>query len=338
MVLAAQLDAVDAGFGRRGIDQPLHIVIGLGAAGAAIGADRRRVGEGAFGRDLDQRGPVNAEGVADGIAGRRAGSAIGGAEIAVAGQPHREEIAVAVERQFGGHLVVAAVAVGDEAARALVGPFDRAAQFARRVQDAVIFAIGRLLHAKRAADPVGQDAQLVAADAEHLGDVVAKAEHPLAADIEGPVPALGVVAGDRRARLHRVDDDAVVAQHQAGDMGGAGKGGGDLVAVAIVEIEPDIGRDLVVEQRGIGRRRGARGGHRRQRVDVDFDQFGGVLGGGNGQGDHRGDRFADMAHLAGGERVMRRGQHRRAVAVVHDLPRRQAADAAGRQIGRGIDR
>ena len=243
-----------------------------------------------------------------------------------------------VERQLGGHLMVAAVAVGDEAARALVGPFDRAAERARRVQDAEIFGIGRLLHAERTADAVGQDAHLVAPDAEHLGDVVAEAEHPLAADMQGPMAALGVVIGDRRARLHRVDDDAVVAQFEAGDVGRAGKGGGDLVAVAVVEIEPDISRHVVVKKRGGGGRRLARLGHRRQRVDLDDDGFGGVLGGGDGLGDHRGDGLADMPHLAGGERIAGRAQHRRAVAIVHDLARRQRADPARRQIGRGVDR
>ena len=122
------------------VDQPLHVVIGLGPPGAAIGADRRRVGEHAFGRHFDQRRPVDAERVA--LTALRVdgpGRAVGGAEIAVPGQPHRQEIAVAVERQLGSHLMVAAVAVRDEAAGALVGPFDRAAEFARRVQDAVIF-------------------------------------------------------------------------------------------------------------------------------------------------------------------------------------------------------
>ena len=45
-----------------------------------------------------------------------------------------------------------------------------------------------------------------------------------------------------------------------------------------------------------------------------------------------------MAHLVGGEHVADRLQHRRAVAVVHDLACRQWTDAAGGQIGRGIDR
>ena len=38
----ASASAIDAHFGRRGVDQPLHVIIALGPAGAAIGADRAR--------------------------------------------------------------------------------------------------------------------------------------------------------------------------------------------------------------------------------------------------------------------------------------------------------
>ncbi len=196
VVLAAQFRPVDAGLGRGGVDQPLHVIVGLGAPGAPIGPDRGRVGEDALGRDLDQRRLVDPERVADRVARRRAGGSVGGAEVAVAVEADREKMAVLVERQLGGHVGVAAVAVGDKAARAVVGPFDRPAQFARGVQDAVVFGVGRLLHAKRAADPLGQDAHLVAADAKDAGDVVAKPEHALAADMQCPMLARGVEIGD----------------------------------------------------------------------------------------------------------------------------------------------
>ena len=53
--------------------------------------------------------------------------------------------------------------------------------------------IGRLLHAERTADAISQHPDLVAPDAEHLGDVVAKPEYALAADIKGPVSALRII-------------------------------------------------------------------------------------------------------------------------------------------------
>jgi hypothetical protein len=129
-----------------------------------------------------------------------------------------------------------------------------------------------------------------------------------------------------------------VAQAQPGDVGGGGEGGGDLVAVAEVEVAADVVRHLVVKDR----RTGAIGvgglGDDRQRVDVDRHHFGRVPGEREGVGDHGSNRLADMPHPVRGQRVPRRAQHRGAVAIVHDLARRQRADAAHGQIGRGIDR
>ena len=142
--------------------------------------------------------------------------------------------------------------VGQEAAGAVVGPFDRAAEFAGRVHDAVIFGIGRLFHAERAADAIGYHAQFVAADPEHAGDVIAEPEHPLAGDMERPVLSLGVVLRDPGARLHRIDDDAIIAQLEPCHMSGGGKSGGDLLAVAVVKIEPDIPGNIVIEKRRSG--------------------------------------------------------------------------------------
>ena len=44
------------------------------------------------------------------------------------GKAHREEIAVLVQRQFADELLIAAVTVGEKAAGAFVGPFDRPAE------------------------------------------------------------------------------------------------------------------------------------------------------------------------------------------------------------------
>src|SRR5436305_8664351 len=134
MVPAAQFDLVDAHLACRGIDQPLHVIICFRASGAAIGADRGRVGEDTFCRHLDQWRLVHAERISHRVARRRAGGAIGSADIAVPGETHRKEITFHVERQFGGHLRLAPVRVRDEATGALVSPLDWAAKLARRVE------------------------------------------------------------------------------------------------------------------------------------------------------------------------------------------------------------
>ena len=67
--------------------------------------------------------------------------------------------------------------------------------------------------------------------------------------MERPVLAPGVVLRNRGARLQCVDDDAVVTQLEARHICRAGKGGGDLLAVPEMEIEPDIPRHVIIKQR-----------------------------------------------------------------------------------------
>src|SRR6516162_3144085 len=165
--------------------------------------------------------------------------------------------------------------VGKKAARAVVGPFDRSREFTGRVQNAVIFGIGRLFHPERSADTIGQDAHLVAPDSKYAGDVIAKPEHTLVRDVEVPMLALGIILRDCGARLHRIDDDAIVAEPEASDMGSARKSGGNLLAVTVMKIEADIPRHVVVKLRCTRSGRLARAGDGRQWVDVDEYRLGG---------------------------------------------------------------
>ena len=61
--------------------------------------------------------------------------------------------------------------------------------------------------------------------------------------------SLRVEFADGRARLHRGDHQALIDQRQLHDMRGLGEGFGDLRGIAIVIIERDIARHVVVEQR-----------------------------------------------------------------------------------------
>src|SRR5262249_61652999 len=54
LVAPAHPKPIDAYLGGGRVDQPLHVIIALGPAGAAVGGDVRRVGEYALGPDLDQ--------------------------------------------------------------------------------------------------------------------------------------------------------------------------------------------------------------------------------------------------------------------------------------------
>src|SRR2546421_711087 len=73
------------------------------------------------------------------------------ADIAVPAPPHRQKPAFPIQRQLGGHLMIAAMLVGKEAAGALVGPFHRPLQLARRMREADVLRINGALHPERAA-------------------------------------------------------------------------------------------------------------------------------------------------------------------------------------------
>ena len=82
-----------------------------------------------------------------------------------------------------------------------------------------------------------------------------------------------------------------------------GKGGGDLLAVAEMEIEPDIARHVVVKVRRAGRVGLAgsvtAGSGSMSTITASAASF----ACGDGLGDDRGDRLADMADLVGRQRV-----------------------------------
>ncbi len=340
LVAPAQLQPVDPHLAGGVVDQPLHEVVALGPAGAAVGGHEARVGEHALGRDLDQRRAVDADHVLDRIERRRQRRhrAEIGAHVAGAGEPQREEAAVGVERELGDLLVVAAVAVGEEARRALVGPFDRPPEQARAVQHRDVFGIGLRLHAEGAADIAGEQAQLGRRNVEDFGELAAQAEHALASDMEGEALALRIVGGDRGARLHGVDDEAVVEELEPRHMGGVGEGLLHLLGVAEMIVERDVVGHVVEELRRAGLHRLARLGDRGEGLDVEHDRFRGLLRLDRGLGDHAGDGVADEADLVDRERRAERLLHRRAVAVLERRHAFEPAIAGGLQVGAGIDR
>ena len=147
-VLLAQGDAVDPHLVGGAIDQPFHVVIGFGPSGAAIGPHQRGVGQDRLDVDGKQRRMIDARKIPADVDRQRHRRDAGdvGAEIAKARNAHRQELAFGIERELGMDQLRAALAVRQEAVGALVGPFHRAAQRLRRVQDAGIFGIVDVLH------------------------------------------------------------------------------------------------------------------------------------------------------------------------------------------------
>jgi hypothetical protein len=189
------------------------------------------------------------------------------------------------------------------------------------------------MYSGNTADLAGQHMHVLGRHAERFGDVGAHAEHALRADIERK--ALAVIGGERGARLHGGDDEPAVDEFQLGDVRGFRKRRVHGFGVAIVIVERHVARHVVVNLRRPVLCGGFRLGDRGQRLDIDGDRFGGVLGLQHGLGDDVGDRIADVAHLAHRQRLAQRLLHGRAVAVVerHDAFER----AVALEIGGGID-
>ena len=154
--------------------------------------------------------------------------------------------------------------------------------------------------------------------------------------MQRPFFGLRVEFADGRARLDRIHHQALIDGRNPRHMRGLREGGGDLVAVAKMVVERDVSRHLIVKQRRARLCRFARAHHRRQRLDVERDRLGRVLGLRDGLRDHAGDRIADEAHLVARQRRPRRIADRRAVAVLE----RQIAfePAIGLEVLAGKDR
>ena len=185
-----------------------------------------------------------------------------------------------VERQFAGDDLVAAMGVAEQRFRTRRHPFDRtAADPARRPHHERILRIAAVLHAEAAADIGRNDAKFGLRDVQHLaGDGGAGAVRVLRGRIERVVVAVGMIVADRGARLDRIGGDARVVDLQRDDVFGAGEGRVGRVLVAHHQREGDIVGRLVPHQRRARLHRILGADHRRQRLILDLDQFGGVAG------------------------------------------------------------
>ena len=245
---------------------------------------------------------------------------------------------VGVEREPGRGHVVAAHHVGDEGLAALAGPLDRPPDLSGREREQRVFRIREGLGAEAAADVRGHDAEVLGLDAQHRArDRVAQQPDALRAGLQR-VLAL-VVLGEPGARLHRVRDQAVVDDPQLDHPGRPGERRIDRAAIAVLPVEREVARDVVVDQRPAGGTRAAGVGHRRQARVVDHDLLGRVLGLGEALCDHEGDRITDVTDPLGAEDRALLVHALGAVAVLHrDHAGQAVADAGRHEVGAGDHR
>ena len=172
------LDRVDADDLRGAVEQLLDQIGRLRPAGAAIGRERRGVGEHGLADGEHRRNLIDA--------GRKPQREQrhhhrGAEHVRAHGvqrvDAHAQNLAVLVERQFAGDDLVAAVRIAEQRFRARRHPFHRApADAARRPHHQRVLGIAAVLHAEAAAD-VGRDhAQLGLGNFQHIaGDLRAGA-------------------------------------------------------------------------------------------------------------------------------------------------------------------
>ena len=337
-VAPAQLGRIDAELPGGQVDGALDLVAGFRAPGAAVDLGRAGVGEHRAGAEIDRRDAVGAALGANGPAGRRERPDRGdiGADVADGVDLEGEKTAVPVQGQLDPAFLGPAVAVGQERLAAPAQPLDRPVQPSGREQDQRVFRIERVLHAEAAAHVVGQVADLLARHPEDLvGQIVAVGVDVLRRGDQREGAVRPIVAADRAACLQRHRGDPVVDQIERDDARRAREGGLDGGGVAGLEIDAEVARHVVPDQRRARLQRLGGIGHGGQGVVIDLDQLGRVPGRLQGLGDDEGDRLADEMDRPVGQGRARRHRDRRAVAVLGRGARRDDAQSLGVPLGRG---
>lgn len=249
-----------------------------------------------------------------------------------------DDAAGRVESEPGRARVVAGVAVARERFRAGRGPADRRRELARRPHQNRFFRIVAL-HPEAAADVGSDDAERVLGNTERMrGDPAPHQVRRLRRRPQRRAAGERFVIGEVGARLDRVGGDAVVDEVEGLDMRCAGERGLHRGGVAHGLVECEVGRELGMDQRRVGRERRPRRYHRRHRPVVDRDRFGGGGGLGPSFGDHHRDRIADVAGDARRETGAERLVHRPAIGERDAGDARQPAQAFARPVGAGQDR
>jgi len=141
----------------------------------------------------------------------------------------------------------------------------------------------------------------------HLGDPAA------AAGVDCIKPARRVVIGGHRTRLHRHTGDPLRPGLQPHDMRGTSEGLRRRRRITDLDVDADIVRHLIPQDRRAGRNRVGGADHHRQWLVGNVDQLGGILRRGDRLGGDERDRLADKARPIGRQRVMA-GSDRRTIA------------------------
>ena len=306
-VAPAQFGRIHADLARRRVHQPLEVEQAFRPAGAAIGADRGRVGEHAGDLEVDHRdvvgagGDLGADEQRDGDAGARRI----GADIGEGLHAECQDLAVRVERHR--HLVqlVATGGGSGEFLAALGAPLHGPLQHLGGPHHDRLVGLDVGAHAEAAADIAHQHADLVLGHLEDdVGQRVARDRGILAADMDDD--AIAFPLGHHGARLHGVHDQPLMDDVDLDGMGGRLERFIGLGGIAEAIEAHGIARGALPDLRRVGLQRILDLADRRQRIVFDLDQLGGVLGLAAALGHDRHHALAQEAHDLMGQRAARR--------------------------------
>ena len=340
-VAPADLDRIDAEAVRGGVHQPLADEARLEPPGRAVGRGGRLVGQADVAGRPERRHPVEA--------GQRAHRAVGhahpvGPEIGALVVPdlglQGEDASLGVDGEAGLVALLAALVGGHKVFLAVLDPLDRACETPRGQQHQQVLGIELAANPEPAPDMALEQVDALRREPQHPHQGLLVAVRDLGRAVELQPVARGVVDPDRAARLHR----------DAGMPPGPEVEGDHLMGLR--EPRPGIAEGMG-EQRRLGAETGrelagllVRPGNRRQRVVVDLDQLGRVLGEIGGPGEHGGHRLPDIARAVLRQHVLAIGLEGLDLAVGTEVDGRDVGDVGAgphrmnprhRQRGRGID-
>jgi hypothetical protein len=187
-------------------------------------------------------------------------------------------------------------------------PLDRPLQLVGEGGDDEVFLVGADLDAEAAANLRSDDADLIRAQPEGAGDVVAVPVRCLGRGPDGDATGQRIGGGGDAARLHGHAGDSLRADALLGDDGSVAERRLDFAVVAIPAGADVVSDQVGIELGGIGLHRRFGSDCGRQRFVGDVDRVARVLGLVAGPGDDGGDRFADEANAVAGDRPGRWGR------------------------------
>ena len=300
-VRLAHLGRIETAFVGHQVHQPLEIERRLRTTRAAIGAVGHRVGVGADDLVIDVLDQVGT-GRHDPGAPRQIERLRIGAGIEQHPRLERDDLAVLVRADLELAPLVAAMIGRQEILGAGLDPLHRSVVLEGQRRDDEVLAIGADLDAEAAADFGRDAAHLVLAQTERIGDRIAIPVRSLGGAPEGDPARDRIGHRQHGASLHRHGMTARLADLHL-DLDGRRCQGALRIAVHARLAHADVVLDLGIELRCAVLDRLVRIDDRGELLVVDLHQLGGILRGFDRIGDHDGDRIADVAHLAGRQRL-----------------------------------